>query len=239
MAVTPPAGGPPVGPTTTTAADVCGRLVAVRDRIRAAGGRPDEVTVVAVTKGHGADAVAAATAVGLSDVGENYAAELLAKQAAVGPDDTPVRWHFLGHVQRNKVRSLAPVVDLWQGVDRLAAGAEIASRAPGAKLLVQLNVSGEPARNGCPPDDAPALVGDLRALGLDVAGLMAMGPPGPAEGARPSFRRLVAMADDLGLAVRSIGMTADLEVAVEEGTTMLRIGRGLFGPRPERPDLRR
>jgi PLP dependent protein len=157
----------------------------------------------------------------------------------MGPADTPAMWHFLGHVQRNKVRSLAAVVGLWQGVDRLAAGAEIAARAPGAKLLVQLNVSDEPARNGCPPDDVPALVGELRALGLDVAGLMAMGPPGPPERARPGFRRLVAMADDLGLAVRSIGMTADLEVAVEEGTTMVRIGRGLFGPRPERPDLRR
>lgn len=238
MAVTAPAGGPPPARAEATAVEVAGRLAVLRHRIVAAGGRPDEVTVVAVTKGQGPDAVVAAVAAGLADVGENYAAELLSKQAVTDPTGVP-RWHFLGHVQRNKVRALAPVVDLWQGVDRLAAGAEIATRAPGARVLVQLDMSGDPARNGCPPDGAPALVRELRALGLDVAGLMAMGPAGPAEKARPGFRRLVAMADDMGLAVRSIGMTGDLEVAVEEGTTMVRIGRGLFGPRPEAPHLRR
>jgi len=239
VAVTAPAGEPRAASVATTAAGVSARLVVLRDRITAAGGCPDQVTVVAVTKGHGPEAVRAAAAAGLVDLGENYATELLSKQAATDSGGARPRWHFLGHVQRNKVRALAPVVDIWQGVDRLAAGSEIARRAPGAQVLVQINVSGEHGKNGCPADNGPALVGDLRALGLDVIGLMAVGPSGPAENARSGFRRLAAMAADLGLGVRSMGMTDDLEVAVGEGATMVRIGRGLFGPRPEPPDLRR
>jgi PLP dependent protein len=223
----------------TSPTDVAERLTAIQNRIRAAGGRTEGITIVAVTKGHGPEAVVAAARTGLLDVGENYAGELLSKRAATDTLETPLRWHFLGHVQRNKVRALGPAVHLWQGVDRYAAGAEIAERAPAARVLVQVNLSGRPERNGCPPDDAPALVRDLRVLGLDVGGLMAMGPHGPAEEARAGFRRLVRMADDLGLPVRSMGMTGDLEVAVEEGTTMVRIGRGLFGPRPEPPGLQR
>lgn len=225
--------------TVTSGAAVAERLAAVRDRIAAAGAVPADVTVVAVTKGHGPDAVAAARDAGLHDLGENYAGELVAKHEAAGQGHPAPRWHFLGHVQRNKVRILAGVVHLWQGVDRLAAGTEIAARAPGARVLVQVNVSGEPAKNGCGPDDARALVDDLRALGLQVGGLMAMGPAGPPERARPGFRRLVALADELGLPERSMGMSDDLDVAVQEGATMVRIGRALFGPRSPAPDLRR
>jgi len=225
-----------------TATELAGRLAGVHDRIRAAGGSPDEVTVVAVTKGFGADAVQAAATAGLADIGENYAQELEAKAEALtsGPATTVrCRWHFLGHVQRNKVRRLASLVHLWQTVDRRSSGEEIAQRAPGARVLVQVNVSGEPAKNGCDFEEAPDLVHALRDLGLDVRGLMAVGPTGPPELARPGFRQLAALADQLGLAERSMGMTDDLEVAVQEGTTMVRVGRALFGPRPGRPDLRR
>ncbi|MFN2606485.1 MAG: YggS family pyridoxal phosphate enzyme [Acidimicrobiales bacterium] len=222
--------------TAVTPAEVAARLDVVRDRIAAAGAAPGHVTVVAVTKGHGPSAARAALEAGLDDVGENYAAEVAATAAAVAGRG---RVHFLGHVQRNKVRSMAAAVDLWQGVDRMAAGQEIGRRHPGASVLVQVNVSGEAAKNGCAPADAAALVDGLRALGLDVAGLMAVGPSGPPEAARPGFRSLVALADRLGLAVRSLGMTDDLEVAVREGSTMVRIGRGLFGPRLGPPDLRR
>lgn len=214
------------------------RLAAVRARIAATGRAPADITVVAVTKGFGADAVEAAAAIGLADVGENYAGELAAKHAAA-PDR---RWHFLGRVQRNKVRSIASVVHLWQAVDRVAAGEEIARRAPGAKVLVQVRIDNEPAikeRNGCDPDDVPALVERLDGLGLDVCGLMAVGPPGAPELARPGFRTVTALADRLGLAERSMGMTNDLDVAVEEGSTMVRVGRGLFGARPVAPTLRR
>jgi PLP dependent protein len=228
-----------------TAADVAERLAVVRQRIAAAGARPEDVRVVAVTKGYGPEVVEAALAAGLRDLGENYANELVAKklvaqeEVAVDHDGRPCRWHFLGHVQRNKVRVLAPAVDLWQAVDRVAAGREIARRSPGAAVLVQLNVSGEVQKHGCRPDEAPTLVDELAALGLDVRGLMTVGPTGPPEEARPGFRRLVTMAERLGLRERSIGMSDDLEVAVSEGATMVRVGRALFGPRNGGLGLRR
>ncbi len=209
------------------AADVAERLAVVRDRIERAGRDWREITLVAVTKDFGPEAVEAAKANGLLDVGENRADHLVDKARVV----RGVRWHFLDRVQRNKVAALAPHVTLWQALDRVAAGREIAKRAPGAAVLVQVNVSGEPQKHGAHPGEATALVGDLRSLGLDVRGLMAVGPTGPPEAARPAFRSLVELADQLGLAVRSMGMTDDLEVAVQEGTTMLRIGRGLFGAR--------
>jgi pyridoxal phosphate enzyme (YggS family) len=223
-----------------TATDLAAGLAGVRERIRAAGGSAEGICIVAVTKGFGPEAVEDAVAAGLTDVGENYAQDVAAKAAALAPDTSArCRWHFLGHIQRNKVRRLAPLVHLWQAVDGLAAGREIARRAAGANVLVQVNVSGEPAKKGCRFDEAPTLVDDLRDLGLDVQGLMAVGPTGPPELARPGFRRVAALADRLGLRERSMGMTDDLEVAVQEGTTMVRVGRALFGPRPERPDLRR
>jgi pyridoxal phosphate enzyme (YggS family) len=207
------------------------RLADVRDRVEKAGGDWRAITLVAVTKDFGLDAVEAALHNGLRDLGENRAEQLAAKAQDAGAD-ADVRWHYLGRVQRNKVARLAPHVALWQAVDRLVAGKEIATRAPGATVLVQVNVSGEAQKHGCPPQDAPALVTHLGALGLDVAGLMAVGPTGPPEAARPGFRLLRQLADELGLSVRSMGMTDDLEVAVEEGSSMLRIGRGLFGERP-------
>lgn len=223
---------------TVTATDVADRLAEVRARIEAAGRPPGDVVVVAVTKGFGIDAVEAANAAGIADVGENYAQELAAKVDEAS-DDPGRRWHFLGRVQRNKVRSIAAAVHLWQGVDRVSAGEEIARRAPGAKVLVQVRIAGDDTRNGCDPDDVDQLVERLDTLGLDVRGLMAVGPAGPPELARPGFRKVSALADRLGLAERSMGMTDDLGVAVEEGSTMVRVGRGLFGARPGAPKLRR
>lgn len=220
----------PVDPAAVTR-----RVAAVRERIARAGGAG--VRLVAVTKAFSSDAVAAAVAAGVVDVGENYAQELLGKVpdlTARGEDVASVRWHFLGRLQRNKVRALAPYVHLWQSVDRAELGAEIARRAPRAAVLVQVNLSGERQKGGCAWGDVPALVADLRAMDLDVKGLMGVGPAGVAEDARAGFRRLVAVADELGLPERSIGMTDDLEVAVEEGSTMVRIGRDLFGARPPR-----
>lgn len=209
--------------------DVGANLAHIRYRIQAAGGDPTRVAVVAVTKGFGADAVLAGCRAGVADVGENYAQELLAKAPQV-PD--AVRWHFLGPIQRNKVAGLAPHIHLWQTVDRAAAGVAIGRHAPGAEVLVQVNVSGEAAKRGCRPDDTAELVSELQRLPLRVIGLMAVGPSGPPEAARPGFRRLAGLGRRLGLTELSMGMTDDLEVAVQEGATMIRIGRGLFGPRP-------
>lgn len=222
----------------------------VRQRIDDAGGR--HVRLVAVTKGFGPEALTAAVQAGADACGESYAQELLAKVEPLGlaPDaagrhhDRPL-WqqgvtgeapvvHFIGNLQRRKVRQVAPFVSLWQSIDRLELGRELAARAPGARLLVQLNLSGEAHKGGCPPEEAAALVAALRDLGLDVRGLMGVGPAGPPELARPGFARLVALADELGLPERSIGMSGDLEVAVEEGSTMVRVGSDLFGPRPGR-----
>ena len=212
--------------------DVAGRVADVRARMDRAGGA--DARLVAVTKAFPIDAVLAALAAGVDDIGENYSQEMLGKVpelAAHDVDPNRVRWHFLGRLQRNKVRALAPYVHLWQSVDRAELGAEIAKRAPGARVLVQVNLSNEPQKGGCSWSDVPALVAALGAMDLDVRGLMGVGPAGPPDEARPGFRRLVATADDLGLPERSIGMTDDLEVAVEEGSTMVRIGRDLFGPR--------
>lgn len=214
---------------------VAERVAEVRARIAATGRDPAGVTIVAVTKAFGADAVAAARAAGLDDIGENYAQELAEKARHLEPG-LPVRWHFLGHIQRNKVKLIAPIVSVWQSVDRTAAAEEIAHRAPGATVLVQVNLTGEEQRNGCSWDDAPGLVARLRELGLDVRGVMGVGS---IDDPRPGFRRLAALAADLALPEVSMGMTDDLEVAVEEGATIVRIGRALFGARPAAPRVRR
>lgn len=212
---------------------VAQRLGEVRARIEKAGGDTRDVKVLAVTKGFGVEAVGMALAAGLEDVGENYAQELLAKAETVTPPGP--RWHFIGRLQRNKVRKLAPLVHLWQSVDRLELGCEIARYAPGAAVLVQVDVSAEPRKGGCEPTDAASLVSGLVDLGLDVRGLMAVAPNADAEAARPGFRLLNGLADDLDLPMRSMGMTGDLEVAVQEGANLVRLGTALFGPRPPRP----
>jgi len=222
--------GDATGPTRDVGAAV-GR---VRERIRAVGGDLQGITLVAVTKGFGPDVVEAVLAAGVTDIAESYAQELEAKAATVaGP-----RWHYVGRLQANKVRKVAAAVSLWQSIDRPELAAEVARRAPGARVLVQLDISGEPTKGGCDEQSARELVDRSRSHGLDVAGLMAVGPAGEPERARPGFRRLARLADELGLAVRSMGMSGDLEVAVEEGSTMVRVGRALFGPRPDRPAAR-
>lgn len=215
--------------------DVTAALADVRERIASTGRPPADVRIVAVTKGFGPEAVAAAVAAGLPDCGENFAQSLLAKVDGA-PDGT--RWHFLGPVQRNKVKALAPHVQLWHGIDREAAGAEVARRCPGAAVLVQVNLAGDPARPGCGWDEAGPLVDRLRALGLEVRGLMGVASPG-AGVAREQFRRLAQLARTLELGELSMGMSGDLEVAVEEGATIVRIGTALFGARPGTTQARR
>ena len=211
--------------------EIAARSVELRRRIAERTDR--DVRIVCVTKGHPIDVARAAFAAGFEDLGENYAQDLLRK--ADGWQEPRPRWHFIGRLQSNKVRSLTPVVSLWQSVDRESVATEITRRAPGARVLVQLDLAGLPDRGGCQPDDAPALVRRCTELGLDVGGLMGVGVPGPPEGSRPGFRLLGRIADDLGLPIRSMGMSADIDVAVEEGSTMVRIGSQLVGPRPDRP----
>jgi pyridoxal phosphate enzyme (YggS family) len=208
--------------------DVTDRVDAVRARIGAAAARagrdPATVTLVAATKTVDPARVQEVIDAGVTDVGENRAQELLAKTAVTG-----CHWHFLGQLQRNKVKALAPWVTCWQSVDRVELGAEIARRAPGARVLVEVNLGEEPQKGGCLPGALPALVEQLRADGLDVAGLMTV-PPHDGD-SRRWFATLRGHAATLGLPELSMGMTDDFEVAVEEGATMVRVGRALFGDR--------
>jgi pyridoxal phosphate enzyme (YggS family) len=221
---------------STDVTAVASRVADVRRRVESSGGDPSRVRIVAVTKGFGPDAVAAARAAGLRDVGENYAQELLAKapDAAEG-----TRWHFLGPVQRNKVRRLAPVVCTWHGIDRPAAAEAVAAASPGAEVLVQVNVVGDPARPGCRPGEVADLVAHVRTLPVDLTGLMAVGPAAVGQRSRDSFRWLAERAAQLGLRELSMGMSDDFEMAVHEGATTLRLGRVLFGARRERDNDRR
>jgi pyridoxal phosphate enzyme (YggS family) len=202
------------------------RLAALEERIAALGG--GGVKIVGVTKTHGADLVQAAMDAGLTDIGENYAQETVAKLTGLEP--RPIV-HFIGQLQRNKVRKLVGLVDVWQTVDRIELGTEIAKRDPAARVMVQVDISGEDTKGGCPPTQTDRLVDELRDLGLDVIGLMGVGLLADPTEARPGFRLLRSLVDQFGLPECSMGMSGDLDIAVEEGSTMVRIGTGLFGPR--------
>jgi PLP dependent protein len=209
------------------------RLELIHERIRSAGGV--NVAVLAVTKGFGADAIDAAVAAGCGAIGENYAQELLAKRQTLDAHRGDLEAHFIGRLQSNKVRSLTEVVDRYATVDRGSLVNEIARRDPGARVLVQVDTTDTPDKGGCRPDDAPALVRTAVDAGLVVEGLMTVGPTeGGPEAAAPGFRVVRALVDDLGLDVCSMGMSADLEVAVAAGSTEVRVGTALFGERPPR-----
>ena len=216
-------------PAPVEQALVAQRLESIRAKINAVSATGVEVRVLAVTKGFGRDAIRAARGAGLDAVGENYAQELLAK---VKPSlDVGLAWHFIGRLQRNKVRKLASYVSVWESVDRLDVGTEIAKRAPGSRVLVQVAAWDEPDKGGAVPDEVPALVGQLNLLGLTVGGLMAIGPAGDIDRAGEGFSVVRGLADELGLSECSMGMSDDFETAVAQGATEIRIGRGLFGPR--------
>ncbi len=204
-------------------------LEAVRHRIAAAGGDVARIRVVGVTKSLGPDAVLAAAGAGLTSVGENYLRELEVKRAAVGA--IGVRWHFLGALQSNKIRRAARAADVLCGVSRLKELTSIAGAAAGASVYVEVETTGLPTRNGAPVAQVADLVDAGRALGLDVRGLMTVAPP-DVDGARRAFALTKELADQLDLAECSMGMSDDLELACQYGTTELRLGRALFGPRP-------
>jgi pyridoxal phosphate enzyme (YggS family) len=211
-----------------TAEVVADNLRTIKERIEHAGGDPERITILAVSKTFDASCVEAACDVGLRRFGENYAAELVAKAAVV--DRSGLEWHFLGAIQTNKLARLAPVTACYQGVARAKELQALARRAPEAGVMVEVELTGLPGRHGVPPAETAGLVALARALGLPIRGLMTVAPRDPTA-ARAAFRELGRLADQLDLPERSMGMSDDLELAVEEGSTMLRIGRALFGPR--------
>jgi pyridoxal phosphate enzyme (YggS family) len=212
------------------------RVGAVRARVhaaaRASGREASAVRLVAATKTVAIERIAEAVGAGIADLGENRAQELLAKAPEVGLLDPSgsVVWHFLGTLQRNKIRALAPWVGWWHSVDRPELGPLLARHAPAARVLVEVNLAGEPQKGGCTPEAAPGLVEGLRACGLDVAGLMTV-PPHEHD-PRPWFGALRDLGNRLELRELSMGMTDDFEVAIAEGATIVRVGRALFGDRP-------
>jgi pyridoxal phosphate enzyme (YggS family) len=216
----------------------------VQERIagacRRAGRDPASVTLVAVSKLFGAERVDEACRHGLADFGENYIQELREKKEALA--GRGIRWHFVGHLQTNKVRYISEWVHLVHAVDSARLGAAISAAGTKAgraiPVLIEVNTTGEGTKFGLRPEQTLEFSRELRALpSLDLQGLMTMGPLSEDAGdARPSFRVLRELRDRIGEdghAMRhlSMGMTNDFEVAIEEGATLLRIGTAIFGPR--------
>lgn len=217
--------------------DVAANVAAIRARIAAAAARvgrdPALVTLVAAAKQKPAAMVEAALRAGVTDIGENYVQEGMAKRAEVR---AAARWHMIGHLQRNKVGKVLDAFDLIHTVDSVILGQALASRARAAQraahVLVEVNLGAETSKTGVAPAAAAPLVAQLRALdGLSVDGLMAVPPVGSAEATRPYFRQLGELRARLGLRELSMGMSDDFEVAIEEGATIVRVGRAIFGER--------
>ncbi len=199
------------------------------------------MTLIGVIKTLPSDVVAAAVALGLRDLGENRVQEADAHQETVGR--SAVRWHMIGHLQRNKIARALEMFDVLHGVDDAELAAAIARRAAAAgrrvQVLIEVNVSGEASKFGIEPDRVTALAGEVAAHGaLQLAGLMTVGAPfATPAAARPGFARLRELRDraaqHLGqpLPELSMGMSNDYEVAIEEGATMVRVGTALFGAR--------
>jgi len=258
------AAAPPSEDESPAATDGPGSLLArhaalvarIRAAARAAGRAPDEVTLLAVSKTFGADAVLRLAEVGQRAFGESYLQEALRKMAACrdqwaarasGRSRDALEWHFIGPVQSNKTRAIAEHFDWVHSIDRERIALRLSEQRPGGlpplSVCIQVDVSGESTKSGCAPDDAPALAHAIAALPrLRLRGLMAI--PAPTDDPalqRAQFARLRAIHDALRAAglpldTLSMGMSGDLEAAIGEGATIVRVGTALFGSRPKAPE---
>ena len=216
--------------------DVAANLAAVRARIAGAAERarrdPAGIRLIAVSKTMPAALVRAAIDAGVTDIGENYVQEAIEKRAAVGGG---AAWHLIGHLQRNKAARAVETFDCIQTVDSPALATAVARHAAAAgrtmRVLLEVKLGGEASKSGVAPAELPALLDAARVPPLIVDGLMTVPPPGEPEATRPHFRALRELAARHGLRELSMGMTDDFEVAIEEGATMVRIGRAIFGVR--------
>jgi len=209
-------------------ARVAANLTALRARIARTGRDPASIRLVAVTKTFGVEAVDAALANGLHDLGENYVEELETKSAQ--RRDAALTWHYIGTLQSNKIARICSCAQVIATVSRTKELEHIARSDHHPALLIQVDYTGGATRNGASADEVPALLARARELELDVRGLMTVAAPGPAM-ARSAFANLARLRDDSGLVECSMGMSDDLEIACELGTSELRIGRALFGER--------
>lgn len=214
------------------------RIAEVRGRIARAcersGRRARDVTLVAVTKTHGVEAIVAAYDAGVRDFGENRVQEAEPKIEAMRARGLDVTWHLIGHLQTNKARAAARLFDILHSVDSQRLAEAINARADHRiPVLIEVNVAGEASKHGVAPVEADALAAAVgRMPNLEVVGLMTVAPMvDDPEDVRPVFARLRELRDAMGLRELSMGMTDDFEVAVEEGATIVRVGRAIFGPR--------
>ena len=210
---------------------VADRVGNIREMISLRSTNP--VTIVAVTKGFGVDAITAAAKVGVHDIGENYAQELIKKRDILEnlDEEKNYRWHFIGNLQRNKVRKLSSSVFMWQSTDSFALGEEIAKRCISPKLLLQVNMTGAKTQGGIPPSQVPSLIEKFEEFGIDVEGLMTIGASEDRDATLICFQDLKKLANSLGLSECSMGMSNDYDLALEAGATILRLGRAIFGNR--------
>lgn len=209
----------------------------IRQRILAAGGIATQL--IAVTKGFGIDAIEAATSANCDGIGENYAQELLKKYSKdgslLGENAKQLPVHFIGQLQSNKILGLLGVVNYWQTVDRVSVITQLAKsrQVPAPEIFVQVNSTGEQSKGGCAPGEVEELCLAATQAGLLVVGLMTIGPTnGSIQECEKAFRGVRKMADNLGLAQCSMGMSDDFECAVGCGSTIVRVGSGIFGARP-------
>lgn len=215
-------------------------LARVHERVAAACRRadrsPEEVTLVGVSKGFPVEAAAQAYAAGLRDLGENRVQEAAGKIEALAALGIQPRWHLVGHLQTNKAKTAVGLFAIIHSVDsvRLAQTLSRRAREP-VPILLEVNVAQETSKFGFAPQEVGSALPAIAALpNLDVRGLMTVAPlTDEPETVRPIFRRLRDLRDALGLRELSMGMTDDFEVAIEEGATVVRIGRAIFGPRAE------
>ncbi|MBH3409766.1 YggS family pyridoxal phosphate-dependent enzyme [Pseudomonas putida] len=222
----------------STIADNLSALAArIHNAAQAAGRDPASVRLLAVSKTKPASAIREIYAAGVRDVGENYLQEALAKQQELG--DLPLIWHFIGPIQSNKTKAIAEHFDWVHSVDRLKIAQRLSEQRPAGlpplNICLQVNVSGEDSKSGCAPADLPALAKDVAALpNLCLRGLMAIPEPtedrAAQEAAFASLKQLQASLG-LGLDTLSMGMSPDLEAAIAQGATWVRIGTALFGAR--------
>jgi hypothetical protein len=221
--------------------DIGANLDRVRERVakaaERAGRRASDVLLIGVSKTVEVARIRQAIEAGVPALGENRVQEAKAKVAEIG---RPVPWHLIGHLQTNKVKEALPLFDLIHSLDRLELAQELERRAAAqgrpVDTLVQVNIAGEASKGGFAPDAVgPALEAIAKLSHVRVRRLMVIPPEVErAEESRPWFRRLREMADKHGLRERSMGMSGDFEVAIEEGATMVRVGTAIFGPRPSR-----
>ncbi len=191
------------------------------------------VTIVAVTKGFGVDAVRAATKAGIYDIGENYAQEMIKKRDLLVKEEEGEmnRWHFIGNLQRNKVRKISNTVFMWQTISSFALGEEVAKRSESSRLLVQVNMSGSKTQGGIPPKEVPPIVEKFSGAGINIEGLMTIGSNADRDATMVHFSDLKKLANSLGLSECSMGMSNDYDLALEAGATILRLGTAIFGNR--------